>query len=196
MPEEGHRPAAPMTSQLRRITSASMVPMATGPDGVLEQELVVSTLVGHCLIGVSYFSLKVEGWKPTWDRPGGDSVDFGVDLDFDGLTLSVGWIPPEQDVEGLRVVQDSLLGWRDLDANRVDVGDSSGWAPVLGTRLSAVRLDWRPWSPASSLSYLVGVHLSFADEQKVTLALAEIANEETVRSATNVAVIFDDVSAP
>jgi hypothetical protein len=42
----------------------------------------------------------------------------------------------------------------------------------------------------------VGVHLRFAHEQKVTLALADIADGEIVRSATNVAVIFDDVTVP
>jgi hypothetical protein len=98
-----------------------------------------------------------------------------------------------EDTEGLEAAQDSLLGWRDLDANRVDVGDSSRWSSALGTPLSAVRLDWRPWAPSSSKLYLVGVHLSFADEQKVTLALAEIADGEIVRSATNIAVIFNDV---
>jgi hypothetical protein len=44
--------------------------------------------------------------------------------------------------------------------------------------------------------YLVGVHLTFGDVQKVTLALAEIAAGQIVPSATNVAVVFDDVSIP
>jgi hypothetical protein len=173
-----------------------MVLVAMGPDEMVEQELVVSALVGRCLTGVTYFSLNLEIWKPNWDHPGGDSVDFGVDLDFDGFPFSVGWMTPKQDAEGLRIALDSLLSWRDLDSNRVDVGDSSRWSPILGTRLSAVRLDWRRWSPSSSSSYLVGVHLGFADEQKVTLALAEVADGETVRSATNVAVIFDDAAVP
>jgi hypothetical protein len=167
-----------------------------GPDQVAEQERIASALVGHCLTRVAYFSLDVESWKLPWDSPGGDSVDFGVDLDFDGHPLSVGWIPPTGDTEGLHAAQGSLLGWRNLDANRVDVGDSSRWLPALGTRLTAVLLDWRPWSPSSSTSYLVGVHLSFGDEQKVTLALAEVAAGQIVRSATNIAVIFDDVALP
>jgi hypothetical protein len=166
------------------------------PDEVAEQERIASELVGHCLTGVAYFSLDVESRKLPWDGPGGDSVDFGVDLDFDGHPLSVGWIPPTGDTEGLRAAHGSLPGWRNLDANRAEVGDFSRWLPALGTRLSAVRLDWRPWSPSSSTSYLVGVHLSFGDEQKVTLALAEIAAGQLVRSATNVAVIFDDVTVP
>ena len=168
-----------------------------GPDQVAEQEQVASALVGHCLTRVAYFTLDVEGWHQPWDSPGGDSVEFGVDLDFDGRPLSVGWKPPSEDTEGLHAGPGSLLGWRNLDVKRVDVGDSSRWLPALGTRLTAVRLDWRPWSPpSSSTSYLVGVHLSFGDGQKVTLALAEVVAGQIVRSATNVAVIFDDVAVP
>jgi hypothetical protein len=167
-----------------------------GPDEVAEQERIASAFVGHCLTAVTYFSFDVESRKLPWDGPAGDSVDFGVDLDFDGHPLSVGWIPPTGDTEGLRAAQGSLLGWRDLDASRFDVGESSRWLPALGTRLSAVRLDWRLWSPSSSTSYLVGVHLNFSNEQRVTLALAEIAAGQIVRSATNVAVIFDDVVVP
>lgn len=173
-----------------------MVLMAMGPDEVAEQERIASAHVGQCLTGVAYFSLNVENWQPIWDGPGGDSVDFGVDLDFDGHPLSVGWISPTGDTEGLRAAHDPLLSSRDLDANHVDVGDSSRWSRILGTRLSAVRLDWRPWSPSSSASYLVGIHLSFAGGQRVTLALAEIVYGVIVRSATNVAVIFDDVTVP
>jgi hypothetical protein len=167
-----------------------------GPEKVAEQERTASGLIGHCLTGVAYLSLNVDTWKASWDGLGGDSVDFGVDLDFDGQPLSVGWISPIEGTEGLQVTRDSLLGWRDVDANRVDVGDPSRWSPALNTRLSAVRLDWRPWSSSSSTSYLVGVHLSFADKHEVTLALAEIAHGEIVRSATNVSVIFDDVTVP
>jgi hypothetical protein len=123
-----------------------MALVAMGPDQVAEQERIASALVGHCLTGVAYLSLNVESWQPTWDGPGGDSVDFGVDLDFDGHLLSVGWIPPTEHTEGLEAAQDSPLGWRDLDANRVDVGDSSRWSSALGNPLSAVRLDWRPWA--------------------------------------------------
>jgi hypothetical protein len=178
------------------LTSTCMVPVAMGPEEVAEQERIASSLIGHCLTGVAYFSLNVESWKPIWNGPAGDSVDFGVDLDFDGHPLSVGWISPTVDNEGLKVAHDSLLGWRNLDANRVDVGESSRWSPALGSGLSAVHLEWRQWSPSSSTSYLVGVHLSFADEQKFTLALAEIADGKIIRSATNVAVIFDDVTVP
>ena len=149
-----------------------------GPDAVAEQEKIASALVGHRLTGVAYLTLDVEGYQPTWNGPGGDSIDFGVDLDFDDHPLSVGWIPPAKDTEGLQVTRDALLGWRDVHANRVDVGDTSRW------------------SSGASTSYLVGVRLSFANEQKVTLTLAEFVCGQTVRSATNVVVIFDDVAAP
>jgi hypothetical protein len=68
--------------------------MTMGPGEVAEQERIATSLVGHCLTGVTYVSLGVEGREQTWDGPGGDSVDFGIDLDFDGQPLSVGWIPP------------------------------------------------------------------------------------------------------
>ncbi len=172
-----------------------MVLMATGSDEVVEQEQITSAFVGHCLTGVAYLSLNLET-KTTWNALGGDSVDFGVVLDFEDHPLAVGWIPPSGDTEGLRVAQDSVLAWRNVDANRVDVGESSRWSPMLGSRLFATRLDWRQWSPGSSASFLVGVHLSFADHREITLALAEIAHGRTIRSATNVAVVFDDVTVP
>ena len=121
--------------------------MTMGPGEVAEQERIATSLVGHCLTGVTYVSLGVEGREQTWDGPGGDSVDFGIDLDFDGQPLSVGWIPPTGGTKGLRAAEDSLLGWRDLDANGLDVGNSSRWLPALASQLSVVRLDWVPWSP-------------------------------------------------
>jgi hypothetical protein len=167
-----------------------------GSDEIAEQEQIASALVGHCLTGVVYLPLNLAGWKPTWGGVNGDSVDFGVALDFDGHPLSVGWIPPSEGVEGLRVAGDSVLGWRSVDAIRVDVGGSNGWSPILRSRLASIRLDWRQWSASSSTSFLVGVHLSFADEHEITLALAEISSGRIIRSATNVAVIFDDVAVP
>lgn len=161
-----------------------------------EQEKIISALVGRRLTAVAYLSLDAKGYQRTLNGPGGDSVDFGVDLDFDGHPLSVGWIPPTKDTEGLQVTPEALLGWRDLHAYRIEVGVSSKWAPALGTQLSAAHLDWRPWSSRASTSYLVGVHLSFANEHKITLALAEIVDGQIVRSATNVAVIFDDATVP
>jgi hypothetical protein len=172
-----------------------MVLMAMEPDEVAEQERISSALIGHSLTGVTYLLLNQDGPKPAWNGHGGESVDFGVALDFDGYPLSVGWIPPSNDVEGLMAAQDSVLAWRNLDAFRIDVGDSSRWSPVLASRLSAIRLDWREWSPSSSTSYLVGVHLTFVDHE-IKLALAEIVRGRTVRSATNVAVIFDNVEVP
>jgi hypothetical protein len=44
--------------------------------------------------------------------------------------------------------------------------------------------------------FLVGVHLSFGNEMKVTLALAEVQKERLVPSATNVVVVFADVPIP
>lgn len=175
-----------------------MVPVAMGIAEVANQERIASALVGHCLTGVAYFSLNIGSWQPNWDGPGGDSVDFGVELDFDGHNiLSVGWISPTEDTEGLQATQESPAGWGGLNASRLEVGDSSRWLSALGTRVSAVRVDWRPWLPDLSQFFLVGVHLSFAHGQKVTLALAEITPDgKLVRSATNVAVIFEDVTVP
>jgi hypothetical protein len=163
---------------------------------VAEQEKTAAALVGQHLTAVAYFTIDVEGCQPTWHGPGGDSVDFGVDLDFDGHPYSVGWILPSRDTESLQVMRTGLLGWRDLHAKRVEVSNWSRWSPALGARLSAVRLDWRPCSPDDPTSYLVGVHLHFENQQKVTLALADVVRGKIVVSATNVAVIFDDVAVP
>jgi hypothetical protein len=161
-----------------------------------DQEGAAAALVGRRLNGVTYVSLDVDGYEPKWGDSVGDSVDFGLDLAFGGNNLSVGWVQPSADYEGLRLVAAPLLSWRDAKAISTDVGASTRWSSIVGDQVAAVRLDWRPWAQGSSTDYLVGVHLGFSGGREITLALAEIVDGMLIASATNVAVLFDYVPVP
>jgi hypothetical protein len=170
--------------------------MALTPEDVAQQEQVAAAIVGQRLNGVTYISLSAGRPESTWESVRAHSVDFGVDLHFGGHAFSVGWVPPTEDYEGLRVAQAQLLHWRDVKAISTEVGNSAPWSQIVGDPLSAVRLDWRTWSPSSSALYLVGVHLIFEDQRAITLALADDEHGEIVRSATNVTVLFGDAQVP
>lgn len=183
---------------LSRIPWCRLVVVQLTPAFVADQERIASNQVGRTLSRVSYITLDVEGYRPVRNEPSGDSVDFGVDLDFDGESFFVGWCAPTADLEGLCIAQDTSVRECRPRGTIEDVSANSRWSSMLGTQLSGVKLDWRPrWEAVDDGSgFLVGIHLRFGNQQDVTLALADVEEQRMVRSATNVLVVFRDVPVP
>jgi hypothetical protein len=110
----------------------------------LEIEARIGQLVGRSIRRVRYFETSSESSpEPTWSAPAFDSIDYGIELDFDdGATWSVIWKQSGIN-EALLFYKGSLVGTelRDDAAPRAwDVTDR--WATDGPNTISGFELAW------------------------------------------------------
>jgi len=109
----------------------------------IEIEARIGQLVGRSIRRVRYFEISYEGsLEPTWSARDFDSIDYGMELDFDdGATWSVIWKLSGIN-EALLFYKGSLVGTelRDDAARSWDVTDR--WATDGPSTISGFELAW------------------------------------------------------
>jgi hypothetical protein len=173
----------------------------------LEIEARIGQLVGRLIRRVRYFEISYEGSpEPTWLAGDFDSIDYGIEFDFDdGATWSVIW---EQSGinEALLFYEGSLVGTELLEGGARSWDLTERWATdgpgtISGFELAWMRNSWGPgrnWhgeivsGPVDSDLCLQTVVLR-GDAGKVavvTLGQAEYPSLKFMPATDNVAVFF------
>lgn len=177
----------------------------------------ISAFVGDTLVAVRYLTLDYARWEVARDHrgprplttrsdwqdegiahPGGDTLDFGVELDLhSGRTLAVSWETPGHH-ESLAIFGGQLIGStleHNPDIAICDVGTTSRWRPLVGKAMTAIDLHYIPWAPHEGF-WCTRVRIDFGSTN-VVLLLGELTmGGELVPSADNVAVLFEPASLP
>jgi hypothetical protein len=100
--------------------------------------------LGIDVVGPREIMEPSEWSNPTYEFPGGHSVDFGVEcVTTEGDVWSVAWIPPGR-VEGLAVDRGDLVS-RPGDVANWDVGGRAPWNGSVGQRIVEVQPEFEPW---------------------------------------------------
>lgn len=138
-------------------------------------------------------------WKqPTWKFDGFDSMDYGFDLSTDdGRVFSVTWDPPGWH-EGISLREEPLLGVSvrsEADVAIWDVSRDSGWAPLVGARITRVELRYRPWSDAEGGFWCPQISIAVEDVA-IEVIMADADQGRLAPSADNVAVLFSPTVLP
>lgn len=193
-------------------------PWVSSPDELREREQHAASLVGSRIVAVRYFEIDyrrlqdaaedevvrgsrfvadgAEWARPTWQWPGFDAIDYGVELDTcDGQTYCAVWEQAGPN-EGLAMRQEPLR-LRRLASDGAfaiwDVTAKSRWTPFVGRSVTAVELTWhRPDQSADLCCDTVTLRFD-AEALHLTLGDAN-AEGELVGSADNVAVLGDDTA--
>jgi hypothetical protein len=121
---------------------------------------------GRSIRGVTYFNLP----NAAWDRRQGlHSLDFGMDLDFDGDLWRVSWIGPETGRDDvLNIELGSLRDRLRSEVETVDASSFAPWADTIGTSISRIERDGacilRLWAGTSDPIVIVaGTYLDDTD---------------------------------
>lgn len=134
----------PQKTPDKTVPGAGVKAWARNESERLEMEARIGQLVGRSIRRVRYFERSSEGSpEPTWSAPDFDSIDYGIELDFDdGATWSVIWKQSGIN-EALLFYRGSLVGTelRDDAVPRVwDVTDR--WATDGPSTISGFELAW------------------------------------------------------
>ena len=182
-----------------------------------QQELV--TLVGQRVTAVRYVDIDyrqmeragaeagarqvvdpAEWAEPTWRFSSCHSLDWGVELDVGGETVSITWEQPGLH-EGLAVYRGALVDRAvRADANRTewDVTAWGPWVTALHHPVAGVDLRYEPFGDSPQDGFWCRLlTVSFADIP-VRFALAEGRDEiaAVAPSADNIAVMFPEHPQP
>lgn len=177
------------------------------------------TLVGRRVGRIRYFTLdyarlgsggevsgpriiqKGEEWRdPWWERPGFDTLDWGLELETDdGLIYSITWDPPGVR-EGIGISRASLIGTALTGATSAaiwDVTQLSRWKAVVSQVVDNVTMRYLPWDEHGAY-WCTRVSLEVSGiEIHCLLAAGHAPDDATIyRSADDVAVIFPATQLP
>lgn len=144
-------------------------------------------------LGPRLIDSDAEWVEPTWEFPGGHTLDFGIELaDVSGSTWSLSWIPPGP-MEGLALTHEPLLEAvlsPDATAAVWDVSARTAWSPLIGRTVQSVRVHYEPWDAASNTWWCRRVEIDFPGASIEVLEAEGTADGGLSPSADNLVVRF------
>jgi hypothetical protein len=177
------------------------------------------TVVGSNITRVRYFTLDYSRWEmaadlhgprtiqcqeewetPSWARPGFDTLDWGLEIEFaEGEVFSVTWDPPGNH-EGIRIcnvpIASSTLV-EDTPTAIWDVSERSRWKDFIGKSIDSITLNYFPWNRQGGF-WSTRITIEIADS-KIHFLLACGKGEDDPAiypSANDVVVIFPPTELP
>lgn len=151
-------------------------------------------LIGEQLVAVRYFECPNEDHKPYWKRKFFDSLDQGLDLEFEmGRVFSITW-DWSFACYGLMVHEGSLATMLS-DYAMWDVSNDSGWAPLIGGKITDVTVYWaKELRESVWIPYPLVIVLRFSTGERVFLcaAMNPYETDELDKGADEVTVIFSE----
>jgi RHS repeat-associated protein len=171
-------PAARQTCADGRVGAVDRgpLPFVSSPEELREREQHAASLIGSRIVAVRYFEIDyrrlqdaaddevvrgsrlvtddVDWAKPSWQWPGFDAIDYGVEMDTSlGETYCAVWEQAGLN-EGLAMRREALRLRRLVSDGAFaiwDVTEKSRWTPLTTRDVTAVELSWHRPDPSADL---------------------------------------------
>jgi hypothetical protein len=150
--------------------------------------------------GTRFIVDDAEWSGPTWQAVDCDSVDWGIELHLDDMSvLGFSWQQPAPETESLVLFSGEVLSRFSGPTSAAvwEVGSRSRWAGLIGQQIDSVVPRYSAWSPTAAELWLPRVTLQIG-EHRVELLLGEGRFDQPgiEPSANNIVVLFDPVDLP